>query len=54
MKDTLKPGLSGSLSFSLSADDSVDPITSERHERFVIDPAGLNAKLEEKKAKVTA
>jgi fluoroacetyl-CoA thioesterase len=42
------------LSFSISADDGIDSITSGRHERFVIDPAKFNARLQEKKAKVAA
>lgn len=39
------------LSFSVSAHDGVDLITTGRHERFIIDTAKFNARLQEKQAK---
>lgn len=38
------------LSFSISAHDGIDPITSGTHERFVIDPVKFNEKLAAKAA----
>lgn len=38
------------LSFSVEADDGVDPICQGTHERFVIDAAKFNAKVAEKAA----
>ena len=38
------------LSFSISAHDGIDPITSGTHERFVIDPVIFNEKLAAKVA----
>lgn len=42
------------LSFTVSAHDGVDAITSGTHERFLIDPVRFNARLAEKQAKVAA
>ncbi len=42
------------LSFTVSAHDGVDAITSGTHERFLIDPVRFNARLAEKRAKVAA
>ncbi len=39
------------LSFSVSAHDGADLITTGRHERFIIDAAKFNARLQEKQAK---
>lgn len=38
------------LSFSISAHDGIDPITSGTHERIVIDPVKFNVKLAAKAA----
>ncbi len=38
------------LSFSVEANDGVDPICQGTHERFVIDAAKFNAKVAEKAA----